>query len=281
MPALKAILFDLDGTLLPLDNDAFAEVYLGELAKQGAAWGFEPRKLVKSIWKATGAMVKNDGSKLNVDAFWDAFKALTPEMDPAEIDRNIPRFDAFYSDPNGFHKAKITPGENPLAAEVVEAARRKAGRVILATNPIFPTTAIEARLSWIGLTPDLFDDITYYSTCRYSKPNPNYFTEILEKHGLKPEECVMVGNNVSEDILPTAALGIRNILVTDCLINEQDLPLDGYETCTFAELKDKIEALNRIETGDPYGNYFMNRSVSDIMEEFGDHRDEWRTLDKK
>ncbi len=243
MSTIKAILFDLDGTLLPLDNDRFVEVYLGELAKQGAAWGFEPKGLVKAIWKATGAMVKNDGSKTNEQAFWDAFKLLVTEMSPEEIDRNIPRFDAFYSDPNGFHRARITSKENPQAARVVEAARCKAGKVILATNPIFPHTAVESRLLWIDLSFADFDDVTTYHTAHFSKPNPKYFAEILEKHGLRPEECVMVGNNVSEDVIPASSLGIRTVLVTDCLINHKDLPLDGYETCTFAELKDIIENL--------------------------------------
>lgn len=243
MSTIKAILFDLDGTLLPLDNDLFTKVYLKELSIHGINWGFEPKALIDAIWQSTGAMIGNDGSKPNGQAFWDHFKTMITTMPPEEIDANIPRFDAFYLDPNGFHKARVTSGENPLAAAVIEAARSKAGKVILATNPIFPPTAIESRLRWIGLTPDLFDDVTTYDNSHYSKPNPKYFAEILEKHGLQPEECIMVGNNVSEDVIPATSLGIRTILVTDCLINHKNLPLDGYETCTFAELKDIIEKL--------------------------------------
>lgn len=243
MSTLKAILFDLDGTLLPLDNDLFTKVYLKELSRHGIAWGYDPKELVDAIWQSTGSMIANDGSRLNEDAFWTHFKTMITTLTPEQIDEKIPLFDAFYRDPDGFHKARITSSENPLAAGVVAAARKKAGKVILATNPMFPPSAIESRLSWIGLTPDLFDDVTYYDNCHYCKPNPKYFAELLEKHGLRPEECVMIGNNVSEDIIPSESLGIHAILVTDCLINHKDLPLDGYDTCTFAELKEKIEKL--------------------------------------
>ena len=243
LSTLKAILFDLDGTLLPLDNDRFVEVYLGNLARHSAAWGYDPTTIVKTIWKATGAMVKNDGAQTNEQAFWAAFKALTPYMTSEEIDRTIPAFDAFYRDADGFHLAKAAARENPMIRAVLSAAHRKAEKVILATNPIFPDSAVESRLSWIGLTPADFDDITTYTTCSFSKPNPKYFASILEKHGLQPEECLMVGNNVGEDILPATSLGIPTLLVTDCLINEKELPLDGICTCTFAELENIIENL--------------------------------------
>ena len=188
LSTLKAILFDLDGTLLPLDNDRFVEIYLSNLARHSAAWGYDPATIVKTIWKSTGAMVKNDGSQTNEQAFW-------------------------------------------------------ADKVILATNPIFPDSAVESRLSWIGLNTSDFDDITTYTNCSFSKPNPKYFASILEKHGLQPEECLMVGNNVGEDILPAAAVGIPTLLITDCLINEQSHPLDGIRTCTFAELESIINNL--------------------------------------
>ena len=234
---LKAVLFDLDGTLLPMDQATFMKDYFGRLMRRLAPLGYTPEVFLAAMKAGITAMTVNDGSRTNEEAYWEAYAASSGRA----LNEELPVLDAFYN--VEFDEVAAVCGRNPKAAELVHSLKAKGIRVILATNPIFPTTAIEARLSWIGLTPDLFDDVTYYSTCRYSKPNPNYFTEILEKHGLKPEECVMVGNNVSEDILPTAALGIRNILVTDCLITEQDLPLDGFDTCTFAELKDKIENL--------------------------------------
>ena len=57
----KAILFDLDGTLLPMDNNVFVKGYFKELAKKLSPIGLEPDKLIETVWAGTKAMVKNDG----------------------------------------------------------------------------------------------------------------------------------------------------------------------------------------------------------------------------
>jgi phosphoglycolate phosphatase-like HAD superfamily hydrolase len=61
-------LFDLDGTLLPLDMDRFIEVYFQEMSK-ALHDIIEPKKLISSIWAGTDAMVKNIGSRTNEEVF--------------------------------------------------------------------------------------------------------------------------------------------------------------------------------------------------------------------
>ena len=73
---MKVILFDLDGTLLPMDQDEFVKAYFGLLAKKLSAFGYEPEKLIQSIWMGTKAMITNDGSKTNEEAFAAAANAL-------------------------------------------------------------------------------------------------------------------------------------------------------------------------------------------------------------
>ncbi|MBR2432393.1 MAG: HAD family hydrolase, partial [Clostridia bacterium] len=73
---IKAVLFDLDGTLLPMDQEVFVKSYFGRLAKKLAPHGYDPAKLVDGIWKGTAAMVKNDGTKNNEQAFLDTFTAI-------------------------------------------------------------------------------------------------------------------------------------------------------------------------------------------------------------
>ena len=58
---IKAVLFDLDGTLLPMDQDVFTKGYFKFLIKKAAPYGYEPEKLISSIWQGTAAMVKNTG----------------------------------------------------------------------------------------------------------------------------------------------------------------------------------------------------------------------------
>jgi hypothetical protein len=50
---LTTILFDLDGTLLPMDNEAFTKGYFKLLAAKLAPHGYEPKQLVDAIWAGT------------------------------------------------------------------------------------------------------------------------------------------------------------------------------------------------------------------------------------
>ncbi|MBP5158883.1 MAG: HAD family hydrolase, partial [Lachnospiraceae bacterium] len=91
----QAILFDLDGTLLPMDNDEFTEFYFRFLCKDAYEWGYHDSKLlIGSLWKGVAAMVKNDGTRKNHDAFWETFKSLTGRDDPEDEGR----FLHFYSE---------------------------------------------------------------------------------------------------------------------------------------------------------------------------------------
>ena len=102
-----------------------------------------------------------------------------------------PVFDRFYAEE--FDRVKDSVGENPLAAGAVRGLREKGYSVILATNPLFPAVAVKTRLSWIGLAPEDFLEITSYEEYSFCKPNPAYFGQILERTGKRPEKCLMVG----------------------------------------------------------------------------------------
>lgn len=231
-----AILFDLDGTLLPMDNDVFVKGYLHLLARTAAECGYpDERAFLKAMWKGVSDMVINDGSCLNEKVFWKSVAALLGDG----IYEHISAFDAFYG--NGFHEAKKYTGPNPLAKRALKLAREKGKKVILATNPLFPTVAVHARLSWIGLKPEDFDWITDYSNSCTCKPNPAYYLEIAEKFDLDPERCLMIGNNAQEDAQAAGSAGMNTYLVTDWLICEGDLP--KCPQGSFSELIDYLERL--------------------------------------
>lgn len=237
---ITTILFDLDGTLLPMDEDKFVKAYFGELAKKAAEHGCpDGEKLTAAVWKGTKAMVKNDGSEKNIDRFWKVF-AL--EMGREALGLR-PVFDRFYAEE--FNRVKGSVGENPLAAPAVRGLREKGYEVILATNPLFPAVGVGTRLSWIGLTPGDFLEVTSYEEYSSCKPNPAYFGEILERTGKKPEECLMVGNDVSED-MAARALGMRVFLLTDCLINRNSEDISAFPNGGFPELLTYVKALNAV-----------------------------------
>jgi len=232
---LTTVLFDLDGTLLPMDQDQFTRAYFKLLAARLAPLGYEPAKLVDSIWAGTAAMVKNDGGCVNEEAFWRVFAGIYGEeslKDRAEID-------SFYS--REFNQAQAACGFQPAAREVVELLKGRK-TVVLATNPIFPAVATESRIRWAGLSPEDFALYTTYENARYCKPNLKYYEEILDKLGRRPEECLMVGNDVAEDMV-ARKLGMGVFLVTDCLLNRDGEDISAYPHGGFPELKAYLQTI--------------------------------------
>lgn len=226
---ITTVLFDLDGTLLPMDQEVFIKAYFGGLAKRLAPLGYEPQKLIECIWKGTAAMVKNDGSCSNEDAFWETFTLLYGEKARADI----PHFDAFYRE--NFDDISASCGHSPKAREIVDLLHANGIRTVLATNPIFPAIATEKRMRWAGLSPEDFAHYTTYENSCHSKPNPDYYRDILSLLNITPEECIMVGNDVGEDMI-AETLGMKVFLLTDCLINKHGADISQYPNGDFDAL---------------------------------------------
>lgn len=233
---ITTCLFDLDGTLLPMDQEIFVKSYLSRLAKKMAPCGYDPETLVKAVWAGTAAMVQNGGSSTNDAVFWqvcDGFFGRDTRADE-------PLFEAFYREE--FQQVRRDCGFNPLAAEAIRQIKSMGLRTVLATNPLFPAIATHSRVRWAGLRPEDFEYITTYENSRFCKPNPDYYREILGKLNLKSEECLMVGNDVGEDMV-AGTLGMKVFLLTDCLINKENADISQYPHGGFPELLNYIRSV--------------------------------------
>jgi FMN phosphatase YigB (HAD superfamily) len=234
---ITTVLFDLDGTLLPMDQNVFIKAYFGGLARRLAPHGYDPQKLIDSIWQGTAAMVKNNGDVTNEERFWQGFEAAYGK--PARQDEE--HFAAFYRE--DFDSVSASCGYTPAAREIVDTAKSCGLRVALATNPIFPAMATERRIAWAGLSPSDFELVTTYENSRHCKPNPDYYRDVMQTLGVKPEECVMVGNDVGEDMI-AETLGARVFLLTDNLINSKNVDISVYPNGSYADLIEFIKNLN-------------------------------------
>ena len=233
---ITTVLFDLDGTLLPMDQDEFVKAYFGLLAKKLAPHGYDGKKLIDAIWSGTGAMVKNTGRVTNEEAFWQDFSRFFGES----AREDTPLFDEYYR--TDFQTVQGVCGYHPGAAQTIALVKSLGLRVVLATNPIFPAIATESRIRWAGLQPEDFELYTTYENSSYCKPNPDYYRSILNTLGVTAEECLMVGNDVSEDMI-AQQLGMQVFLLTDCLINKDGRDISAYPNGSFPELMTYIRRI--------------------------------------
>ncbi len=234
---LEAVLFDLDGTLLHMDTDEFTTEYIRALAPHLARF-VEPAVFAKQLMASTYAMIKNDDpTRANREVFISDF---FPRVG-WPVEQLMPIFDAFYR--SDFATLKRFTKPNPWANLVVDQAIRHGWRVVVATNPVFPIEAIVERLRWAGIDRYDYDLITSYEIMHHCKPHPAYYQEILSKLRLEPEQCLMVGNDVDEDLV-AGCLGIKTFLAEDCVINRRgEEPKADY----IGSFRDLVDLLDRIK----------------------------------
>lgn len=233
---MNTIFFDLDGTLAPFMQDDFIRGYFGALIKLLGPMGYEKDALVAALWKGTMAMIQNNGSSTNEAVFWEIFeKALGSGIRAVE-----PVLDEFYR--RDFDAVRAILVDHPNRKPLVELLRAKGYTVVLATNPIFPAVAVETRLRWVGLRLEDFDYVTTYENSCFCKPNPDYYRALLREIGKAPEECLMIGNNPVDD-MAALEVGISGYLVTDCMENPDNRPIDCYRHSTFREAEAYLASL--------------------------------------
>lgn len=226
---ITTVLFDLDGTLLPMDQEEFVKTYFTLLGRYMAQFGFEPKELLATIWQGTKMMMKNDGSRVNSDVFWDV---LVEHYGEDKV-KNTDLFDNFYH--SEFMGVRNVCTFNTKAPETVKKIKDSGFRVALATQPIFPSIATQQRVKWAGLDAEDFELVTSYENIGFTKPVPEYYLEVCRRLSVEPSECLMVGNDVDDDMV-TADLGMNVFLLTDCLINHSQKDISQYPHGSFEDL---------------------------------------------
>lgn len=211
MDGLTTILFDLDGTLLPMDLEKFQELYFKSLSMEFSDL-IDPRKLGGLVWECTLEMISDKSTRTNREVFMEAMGMRVGRDSLAEYER---RFMDYYD--SNFEYVKGSTCLSEPMREAVAILRENGYTLAIATNPVFPEAAVLRRIEWAGLSRDDFELVTNFDNSHYCKPNLEYYEEILKTLGKSAEECMMVGNDELEDMVPKR-LGMRTYLVTDNLV---------------------------------------------------------------
>lgn len=228
---------DLDNTLLPvITQDDFVRIWFSDVAKK-----FYDRKLnqavaLNAINEGCRAMMLNDGKKRNNEVFYDV--ATEKSGYSKELLEEV--LTDYYD--TTFSNVKSITEDNPYAPEIARLMKEKATYTAIATMPLFPLAACDRRMRWTGISADRFDLVTSFDQSSYAKPNPLYFQEIIDRFGVKPQETLMIGNDVREDMIPCRAIGADVFLVTDHIISH-DLDFKRFRQGTYPEL---VKFLNQL-----------------------------------
>lgn len=226
----SAVLFDLDGTLLDIDIDAFLRRYFGLLGPVLASLTgnrTDANEALAAVIAGTEAMATEHSGKTNQHVFNARFRELTGvELLCEPAASTVERFYA-----EDFPTLGRSHGPRPGVTEVLSAVRSAGIKCALATNPIFPRAAIDERARWAGVDTSVFDYVTSYENMYACKPSLDYFTQIAEQLGVDPRDCLMVGDDALLD-LPAREIGMQTFYV-----GEMDVESDWCgDLLTLAQL---------------------------------------------
>ena len=238
---MRTILFDLDGTLLPMSMEQFAQEYFAQLAFHFADVT-DGKTLIQNILTATDVMVHNTGARSNEAVFTEQLRALIPN----DINTYMARFDNFYD--TAFLKLKNNITPNPLIPQCIEILKEKGFTLAVATNPLFPRKAILYRIAWAGLRASDFVYISCFERNCYCKPNVGFFTEVLQAMNEQPENCLMVGNDVQEDLV-CKQVGVKTYLIENHIIHRGGEIITDYRGSydDFYNFVQRLPKVNRCE----------------------------------
>ena len=235
---MKNILFDLDGTLLPMDIDLFTKQYVGSIVEFMSKNGRNGKLIANAVFKGVIAMGQNTGAVTNEVAFWNAFKEESG-IDKKDIEDE---FMVFYETVFDSVDSGV---QSPNMIEAVSVLKEKGYKLYLTTNPLFPSIATQKRVKWAGLDINDFEIVTTYEDFSHCKPSTAYYQEVIDRCHLDIKECMMVGNDVKEDGV-VETMGIPVYLVNDYLLNKYNLEINSTYLGTSQEFLGFVKSLPNV-----------------------------------
>lgn len=218
---IKAILLDLDDTLLNNADGVFVPEYLRQVEQYcHRRWNYPHISRVLLQFQQAAASLR-DLRQTNTHLA----ETLIAEATRRPVEEVRALFVEFYTDIYPQLRGCTEPA--PLAADLFRRLQQQNYAIVIATNPLYPAEAIRQRLAWAGLPDDLaaYALVTHSDNMHFIKPDPAYYAEIIARVGVEPDEALMVGDNPENDIAPAALLGLSTYYITGVRIPDDPSPV--------------------------------------------------------
>ncbi len=206
---IKSVLIDLDNTLIQNDDRLFAVEFAHQLRNFGQTH-YDVQELDVIFRDAIKRIRAECVPDQTIHERLNHYTSTATGIDPAQI---ADLYQTFY---DTIPLAEFT---TPLdgARQFIECLLEGGYEVVIATNPMYPRQFAIQRLMHGGLASYIehISFITHAENMHFLKPSVCYYSELIARLGLEPDEVVMIGDRNDNDIYPAQAISITSYLYQD------------------------------------------------------------------
>lgn len=246
MAALKALLFDVDGTLADTEKDGHRVAFNLAFEKAGLDWFWD-----EALY---GELLAVTGGKERIRFYLEKFNTTFEK--PENFDDFVKGLHAsktdFYTQLLAEGEIPLRPGVERLIKEALEADMKMA--VVTTTTPANVTALLESTLG-----PDAegwFDVIAAGDIVPAKKPAPDIYHWALEQMNLTAEETIAFEDSAN-GILSSHAAEVKTIITINDYTHEDDFSKAALVLDQLGEPDQPFKVIS----GDAYGQTFMDLAL--------------------
>ncbi|MBP1961805.1 putative hydrolase of the HAD superfamily [Paenibacillus aceris] len=257
MMTLKAVLFDLDDTLL-WDDRSVQEAFEATCAEAARQVTVNPEELEAAVRKEARALYESyEPFPFTKMIGINPFEGLWANFTQGENEnfRKLEKLAPGYRTESWTRGLRALGIENPelgyKLGELFPAERRKRPFVYEETFRVLDTLKGSYKLLLLtNGSPDLqkeklagvpsitsyFDHIVISGEFGVGKPDVSIFQHALELLGIRAEEGIMIGDKLTTDILGSGRVGMRNIWINHHGLQSGDEIVPAFEVSRLQEI---------------------------------------------
>ncbi len=254
MTLLRALIFDVDGTLADTERDGHRIAFNRAFAQAGLDWDWSVA-LYKDLLEVTGG---KERIQFYCDRYQPAFIA------PGDRLTWIAQLHATKSQ---YYQQILNEGLIPLRPGVrrlIETAREAGIRLAIATTSRLDNVITLLATALETDSPEWFEVIAAGDVVPAKKPAPDIYQYVLQAMNLSPDACLAIEDS-TQGLRAATAAGLKTVITTNHYTQDQDFTQAAIILNNLEELNFPCEMIDASSSNSIYFDRALIRDLCKVV----------------